>query len=73
MTTTMSDPGFDNLIERLHSLPEWALKRAATITEQPGRAMPSGGVEPLYMMRAPLKVRLTVEIAEALMEDKTND
>lgn len=65
----MSDRGFDNLIERLHSLPEWALTRACEITEQPGRTLPSGGVEPLYMMRAPLKVRLTVEIAEALLEE----
>ncbi len=50
-------------------LPVWALEKAAEITEQTvPQVNPHDGRNMLYQMPAGLKVRLTLEIARALVE-----
>jgi len=51
-----------NLMERMNALPLWAMYAAAGISEQ----VEADGMV-TYRMRAPLKVRLVVEIGEALV------
>lgn len=56
----------DDLLEQLAALPEWALFAAAGVTERFGECG-----KPFYCLPAGVKLRLTLEVAKALMRERT--